>query len=292
MENEQKLPLANGEIIKSPQPPAKKDVMNELPAPSDQYIREAESKALDWMNPKRWNMMKVMSDTWISCGAMPSTIKNAPQLMMVLQAGYEAGLQPLESLGAFYFVNGRLTMYGEAVISQVVRAGHIVEWGKCDAESATVKITRKDNGASFEQTFTIGQATARNLNKTWDKDTKQLKNKDVWTKFPESMLRYRVFGMVARFIVPDALHGIQIKEEIEAVGVEQDAKDEPSSVDNKPTDDNPTQQSSSVAAKKDSLAAALGLKDAPPAEEDTKFESTEEAEFEDKPKKPSRKTAK
>lgn len=243
-------------MIQSPQPPAaKKDVMNELGAPSEQYIRDAESKALDWMNPKRWNMMKVMSDTWISCGAMPSTIKNAPQLMMVLQAGYESGLQPLESLGAYYFVNGRLTMYGEAVISQVVRAGHIVQWGECNGMTATVKITRKDNGASFEQTFTIEQARLRGL-----------ASKDVWVKFPESMLRYRVFGMVARFIVPDALHGIQIKEEIEAVGVEQEVKDEPTSVDAKPENIKPVEPN--ITAKKSALAAALGLKSDPPQSED------------------------
>ena len=259
MENTQSNQPPAGDVnqIQSPQPPAKKDVMNELGAPSEQYVREAESKALDWMNPKRWNMMKIISDTWINCGALPSTIKNAPQMMMVLQAGYESGLQPLESLGAYYFVNGRLTMYGEAVISQVVRAGHTVQWGECNEKTATVKITRKDNGANFEQTFTIEQAKSRGL-----------AGKDVWIKFPESMLRYRVFGMVARFIVPDALHGIQIKEEIEAVGVEQDVKDEPASVDIKPVDVKPAAQAAKVSAKKDALAAALGLKETPPASDD------------------------
>ena len=249
--NENQKPATTGEgSIQSPQPPAKKDVMSELPAPSLDYVREAESKALEWMNPKRWSMMEVMSKVWMNSGAIPSTIKNAPQLMMVLQAGYEAGLQPLESLAAYYFVNGRLTMYGEAVISQVVRAGHIVQWGECNAQTATVKITRKDNGANFEQTFTIDQARSRGL-----------AGKDVWIKFPESMLRYRVFGMVARFIVPDALHGIQIKEEIEAVEVEQEVKDEVANVD-KPADIKPIEPN--IAAKKSALAAALGLKSDPP----------------------------
>jgi hypothetical protein len=41
--------------------------------------------------------------------------------------------------------------------------------------------------------------------------------KDVWSKFPENMLRYKVFAMVAHFVVPDALKGIQVGDSPEIV---------------------------------------------------------------------------
>lgn len=178
--------------------------METLPTPSDAYLEAAEAKSLAFMNPKRWQVMNVMAQTFLQSGALPATIKNAPQLIMVMQAGYEAGLQPLESMNAFYFVNGRLSMFGDTAISQVLKAGHDVEWGNCNAESATVKITRGDNGKSMSSTYTMAQAKARGLT-----------GKDPWVKFPENMLKFKAFHMTAKFICPDALHGVPIKEDIE-----------------------------------------------------------------------------
>jgi hypothetical protein len=201
----------------SPQPAAVQ-TLEVMPAPSQEYVREAEQQALAFMNPKRWQMMDTMAKTWIVSGAMPSTIKNAPQLMMVLQSGYECGLQPIEAINSFYFVNGKLTMYGDAVISQVAKAGHKIEWGKCDTTTATVKITRGDNQTSFSATLTMDEVKQRGMNTEWKEGVE--KEKNIWKKYPDTMLRYRVFGMVARFIVPDALHGIPIKEEIEGTPAE------------------------------------------------------------------------
>ena len=135
---------------------------------------------------------------------------------MVFQAGYEAGLQPLESLNSFYFVNGKLAMYGEMVISQVKRNGHIIQWGVCNEKEANVKIIRGDTKEEMSGTFTMDMAEKRGLTKdSYGKD------KDVWRKFPDNMLKFKVFNSVAKFIVPDALHGVPIKEELEATEVEE-----------------------------------------------------------------------
>ena len=197
--------------------------MEVLPKSSkyDEALEMAEKSSLDFMNPKRWAIMQAMASTFIQSGALPESISNAPRLIMVFQAGFEAGLKPLEAINSFYFVNGKLSMYGDTVISQVQRAGHIVEWGTCDADTATVTITRGDNKKSLTQTITMAIAKTRgwNMGKNGEKD--------VWKKYPENMLRYRAFGMCARFIVPDALRGIAIKEEIEGeIDPEEAAKKE------------------------------------------------------------------
>jgi hypothetical protein len=120
-------------------------------------------------------------------------------------------LQPLEAVNSFYFVNGKVALYGEMAISQVIKCGHKIEWGICNKETATVTITRGDNGASNSVTFTMAEANERGLTA----------GKDVWKKFPDNMLRFKAFHSCARFTVPDALHGVPIKEVIEAEYVEE-----------------------------------------------------------------------
>lgn len=183
----------------------------EVIPPSEEYYRAAEAKSLEWMNPKRWQVMNAMAQTFINSGALPDSIKNAAQLIMVMQAGYEAGMQPLESINAFYIVNGKITMYGDAVTAQVIKHGHTVEWGTCDGTEAEVTITRKDNGKSMTGKFTIEMAIERGLTTYNDG-----KPNVFWRKFPANMLKYKALGEIVDFIVPDALHGAPIKEVIEA----------------------------------------------------------------------------
>lgn len=184
--------------------------MEVIPA-SDEYYRAAEAKSLEWMNPKRWQVMQAMAQTFINSGALPDSIKNAAQLIMVMQAGYEAGMQPLESINAFYIVNGKITMYGDAVTAQVIKHGHTVEWGLCDGNEAEVTITRKDNGKSMTAKFTLEMAIERGLTVYGDGRPNKF-----WQKFPANMLKYKALGEIVDFIVPDALHGAPIKEVIEA----------------------------------------------------------------------------
>lgn len=178
--------------------------LENLPPPSQRYVAMAEERSLNFLNPKLWSAMKVVAETFMQAGALPASIKNAQQLLMVLQAGYEAGLQPLEAVKSFYFVNGGIALFGEMAITMVIRAGHKVEWGICNDQTATVTITRKDNGMSMTNTFTMAQANARGLT-----------NKDPWKKFPENMLKFKVFHMTSKFVCPDAFHGVNEIAELE-----------------------------------------------------------------------------
>lgn len=152
-----------------------------------------------------------MANTFIISGAVPASISNAAQMIMVFQAGYEAGMQPVEALNAFYIVNGKITMYGDAVTSQIIKAGHTIEWFDCDDKSAEVEITRGDNGKKMRGKFTIEMAEKKGLFTT----AKGGENV-FWKKYPENMLKYKALGLIVDFIVPDALRGVSIKETIEA----------------------------------------------------------------------------
>jgi hypothetical protein len=202
--------------VETPAPPIKKELgpvnaLEERLAPSDKYIQECETKALNFINPKLWQSMKVMSDVFIQSNALPDTIKNAAQLMLVLQAGYEAGLQPVDSINSMYIVKGKVVMYGDTVISQVQKAGHKVVWGECNDVKAEVTIIRGDNGQSLSGTSTIEEAKKAGV----------LDKSQAWQKYPKRMLKYKAFAETAHFIVPDALKGIGIAEEFEGLETEE-----------------------------------------------------------------------
>ena len=172
--------------------------------PSPAYIQKAEQEALAMFNPKIWSQMNIVAGVFMQSGALPATIKNAPQLMMVLQAGVEVGLKPIEAMNSFYFVNGKLAMYGEKALALVRRAGHKISWGECNAETATITITRGDSGESMTSTITAKMVKDRGIDKN-----------PVFGKYPENFLKFKAFHMTAKFIVPDALSGQTVGEAVD-----------------------------------------------------------------------------
>lgn len=152
-----------------------------------------------------WKAISFLADTFVKAGALPKGIDTIPKAIVILQAGLESGLTPLQAFNSFYIVNGKVTMYGEAVPRQIIKAGHKITWGHCDDTIATVTITRGDTQESMSQTLEWDTAVKRGYTRT-----------DIWQKFPENMLKWRALSMVAKFICPDALNGVPIKEDIES----------------------------------------------------------------------------
>lgn len=171
---------------------------------------------------EQWQVMEFMAKTFQSAGALPKGIDTVPKMMVILQAGADSGLTPLAALNSFYIVNGNVRMYGDQKIAQVVKAGHKIYWGfkiddqdnliktkACGKDYASIVIERKDTGQRMGAELTLQEAQERGM----DRGSSGIK--DPWKKFPENMLKFKVFDMVAKFLVPDALQGIQIDDEEE-----------------------------------------------------------------------------
>lgn len=176
---------------------------------------------------EQWQIMEFMAKTFRDAGAMPKGIDTVPKLMVVLQAGIDCGLTPLASLNSFYFVNGNVRIWGEQKIAQVLKAGHTVYWGNvldengdlkktapCSKTYASITIKRKDTGQMMSAELSMAEASARGM----DKGPNGIK--DTWRKYPENMLKFKVFDMVAKFLVSDALQGVQIDDDEDVVQVE------------------------------------------------------------------------
>lgn len=180
------------------------------PVPEKRELAPVHDVFPNFPSKEQWNTLELITKTFIAAGATPKGIDTAPKMMVVLQAAREIGLSPIEGLNSLYFVNGKVAMYGEATPLQVMRAGHKISWGECNATTATVTITRGDTGESMTNTFTMAQAQERGYT-----------SNPIYKKFPENMLKWRVLSMTAKFICPDALKGIGIKEDMEAEVVEE-----------------------------------------------------------------------
>jgi hypothetical protein len=76
-------------------------------------------------------------------GTFNQTIANTEQALTVLIAGNEAGLQPIESMNAFYMVKGSLVMYGSALSKVISRAG--VEIKFLERSKTKIKIEYSKN---------------------------------------------------------------------------------------------------------------------------------------------------
>lgn len=218
-------PMVEAEVVAPVQPPVQQPTPQPEPAPQPQppqsralmpqpSERAADQMRLDasasFINPVTWQYMELMANKFIVSKALPKGIENTGQLIMILQAGMERGMKPMESISSFYIVNGKVTLYGEMAIAKVIEAGHSVEWGECNDETATVTITRGDTGKSMTASFTMKEAIAKGLTVT-----RYGEKKEPWAKFPGNMLRFKAFSLCAKFHVPDALRNTPIKEDLE-----------------------------------------------------------------------------
>ena len=162
--------------------------------------------------------------------------KALAQATMAVLQGLELGIPPMQAVQQIAIIGGRCTIWGDLVPALIWRAGHkIREWveGEGDARVAWCEITRGDNGEIIKRKFSVDDAKRAGL---WDTRPK-LKRKDnsntwceedndsPWYRYDERMLQMRARGFCARDGVPDALHGLYIREEIEEERRPIDAQD-------------------------------------------------------------------
>ena len=152
--------------------------------------------------------------------------KALAQATMAVLQGLELGIPPMQAVQQIAIIGGRCTIWGDLVPALIWRAGHkIREWveGEGDARVAWCEITRGDNGEIIKRKFSVEDAKRAGL---WDTRPK-IKRKDSsntwreedndspWYRYEERMLQMRARGFCARDGVPDALHGLYIREEID-----------------------------------------------------------------------------
>lgn len=152
-----------------------------------------------------WRFANMLSKS----GLAPKGIESPEQIVIAMQMGMEVGLTPMAALQNIAVINGRPTLWGDAMLAVCRASGHFDESvfeeffeGREQALEAVCRVARK--GAKIvERRFSMGDARCAGLSG---------KN-GPWTQYPRRMLQMRARSWALRDAFSDVLRGMRSAEE-------------------------------------------------------------------------------
>lgn len=137
---------------------------------------------------------------------------NAGNVLVAMQWGMELGLQPLQAMQNIAVINGRPSIWGDAMLA-LVRGSGLLE--KIDEDISdtvcTCKLKRKGEEA-ISRSFSLEEAKRAGL----------FEKAGPWKSYPKRMMQMRARAFALRDAFPDVLKGIHIAEESQDMPPEKD----------------------------------------------------------------------
>jgi hypothetical protein len=143
---------------------------------------------------------------------VPKSFQGNPNATMAaIVRGMEVGLAPMQALSSIAVINGRATLWGDAIPALVQRHGHHVDVeyeGAGDNLTAVATLTRGDTGKKIVRRFGIADARRAGL----------LDKAGPWKQYTPRMCAHRARTWAVRDGAADALMGLQVAEEVQDYG--------------------------------------------------------------------------
>lgn len=132
-------------------------------------------------------------------------------VMVALMWGNEVGVSPVQSMFSINVIHGRPSMAAALKVGLVKQAPECLYFQciETTAQQATWETHRKGNPKPSRLTFTAAQAQRAGL---LNRDTRSGQD-DNWTKWTETMLRWRAGAMLADAEYPDVTRGLGTQDE-------------------------------------------------------------------------------
>ena len=159
---------------------------------------------------------------------IPTDYRGKPNdVLVTMMMGQELGLNPIQALQNIAVINGKPSIYGDALLALMLNHptfGGIRESFDEATLTASCTVWRK-GGDEHTQTFSREDAEKAGLWDTrgtvlYEKNNKKTKNTAPWHCHPRRMLRWRAAGFAIRDRFADALAGLITREEAEDMPVE------------------------------------------------------------------------
>jgi hypothetical protein len=146
-----------------------------------------------------------MAEILAKSNIVPKDYQGSPgNVLVAMQWGAEIGLKPLQAMQNIAIINGRPSLYGDAMLALVRGSGLLKAFSEThNSDQATCSAERVGWGEKSEHTFTKEDAKRAGL---WGKS-------GPWQTYPERMLQMRARAWVLRDLFPDVLKGLSIAEE-------------------------------------------------------------------------------
>lgn len=159
------------------------------------------------LQPRDMDQAMRLADMLANSGMVPKQYINNPQgTLVAMMMGNEIGLNPLQSLQNIAVINGKPSIYADALLALVQNhpkfGGHEEAF---DDQTMTAYCTVWRKGDEKKHTVSFSQADAAQAG-LWDKA-------GPWKQYPKRMLMWRARGFALRDKFADALGGLITVEE-------------------------------------------------------------------------------
>lgn len=145
-----------------------------------------------YFDSQNLNQMFELAEKFHKANCFGGNIKNAEQALVMMQAGFEMGIPPVEALNSLYIVNGKITIYGAAMSKRLKLKGWKIKYEDGGlGKSAFCRVVIEKDGEVHEYT-----ATAAELEKLGSK---------AFGFAPKEKLRWHALSRLIRFEVPEVL---------------------------------------------------------------------------------------
>lgn len=167
---------------------------------------------------------------------------NPGNVFVAMQWGAEIGLAPMQAMQNIAVINGRPSIWGDAMLA-LVRASGLLEYihENPTDDGCTVKVKRKGED-EVVRSFTLVDAKKAGL----------ISKAGPWTQYPKRMMQMRARSIALRDVFTDVLKGIQSAEEVMDMPDERDM----GAVEEVKVEKKPVKKSRKAAA-----ASALAIED-------------------------------
>lgn len=160
------------------------------------------------LQPSSFNELLHFSKMAAASDLMPKDYRGKPEnIMIAVQMGSELGLAPMQAIQNIAVINGRPSIWGDAMLA-LVRGSGLCSGIKENFEGSednyrAVCIAKRRDGDEVRSEFSVGDAKRAGL---WGKQ-------GPWQQYPKRMLQMRARGFALRDAFPDVLRGLISREE-------------------------------------------------------------------------------
>lgn len=180
------------------------------------------------LNPANLNEAMQLASMICNSQLCPAGYKGKQEdTLIAMMMGNEIGLNPLQAIQNIAVINGRPSIYGDALMALVQNHpafGGVNESFDELTMTATCTVWRK-GGEKHTQTFSQADATEAKL---WGKQ-------GPWSQYKKRMLAMRARGFALRNQFADALAGLITREEAEDLPIEKEVNQAPQSSNSQAT---------------------------------------------------------
>ncbi len=135
---------------------------------------------------------------------VPKDYQNNPgNILVAIQWGMEIGLQPLQSMQSIAVINGRPSIWGDAMLALVRSSGLLESINEDVTDSKAVCTIKRRGEQEVVREFSIQDAKQAGLTG----------KQGPWSQYPKRMLQMRARAFALRDVFPDVLRGVHVAEE-------------------------------------------------------------------------------